>query len=178
MHIDWNLIATWAQAVSSTVVLFMIYFQIRQVNTQIIQSEDQEKFRRSWEFVKLYRDELRQDEVLLVKHKEGFNPLICEPGTEAFELHMRHFYYPRYHLFGLLNQLVEHQQVDERILFGYLSDDFNKFVELGIRQFGLDEFRAQYAAKMKLLFALWGTQIKSTRMLYGSTTKPTELPVG
>lgn len=168
MHIDWNLTATWAQAISSTVVLFMIYFQIRQVNDQINQSEVQEKFRRSWEFVKLYRDELRESEIHLQPYKEGFNPLITEPGTTGFAQFIEHFYFPRYHLFVLLNQLVEHQEVDERLLFGYLEEDFNRFVELGIRQWGLERFKSEYGPKLRLLLTLWGSQIKSTRMLYGT----------
>jgi len=169
VQIDWNSAATWAQAISSTVVLFMIYFQIRQVNTQIVQTETQEKFRRSWEFVKLYRDELREDEVHLIPFKEDFQPMSAERDDEAFREHMQHFYGPRYHLFVLLNQLVEHQEVDERILFGYLEDDFNRFVELGIRNYGLETFKTESGVKLKLLLTLWGSQIKSNRLLYGST---------
>jgi hypothetical protein len=168
VQIDWNAAATWAQAISSTVVLFMIYFQIRQVNTQIVQTDTQEKFRRSWEFVKLYRDELRVDEVQLLPFKEGFSPMAADRGDEAFREHMQHFYAPRYHLFVLLNQLVEHQEVDERILFGYLEDDFNRFVELGIKNYGLETFKTESGAKLKLLLTLWGSQIKSNRLLYGS----------
>lgn len=167
MHIDWNLTASWAQSISSTIVLFMIFSQIRQVNTQIIQSDNQEKFRRSWEFVKLYRDELRNDESKLNEYKDGFVPLTCDPGTEAFKRHVQHFYLPRLHLFVLLNQLVEYQEVDERLLFGYLEEDFNKFVELGIRQNGLEAFKLEHGQRLRLLLTLWGTQIKSTRMLYG-----------
>lgn len=174
MQLDWNLVAVWAQAISSTVVLFMIYFQIRQVNTQIVQVDEQERFRRSWEFVRLYRDELRSDEMQLSSYKLDFLPLCCEPDTEPFHKHMLYFYAPRYPLFTLLNQLVEHQQVDERILYGYLEDDFNKFVELGIRKYGLEKFRVQYGTKLKLLLTLWGSQIKSTRLLYGAPTEYVE----
>lgn len=169
MRIDWNLVATWAQAISSTVVLFMIYFQIRQVNTQIVQSDEQEKFRRSWEFVKLYRDELREDEIHLLPHKEGFEPLLSPKDGDAFAEYIQHFYWPRYHLFVLLNQLVEHQQVDERLLFGYLEDDFNRFVELGITQYGLEAFKSDCGPKLRLLLALWGSQIRSKKLLYGTT---------
>jgi hypothetical protein len=171
VQIDWDSAAAWAQAITSTIVLFMIYFQIRQVNTQIIQNDEQERFRRSWEFVKLYRDELREDEVLLNPWREGFCPLDCERAADAFKEHMRHFYWPRYHLFVLLNKLVEHQEVDERILFGYLEEDFNKFIELGVRNYGIETFKTECGIRLKLLLTLWGSQIKSNRLLYGTTAE-------
>ena len=173
-QIDWELLAVWAQAVSSTVVLFMIWYQMKQVNTQMIQSDEQEKFRRSWEFVRLYREEVKQDDYSLFELKETFNPLINEPECDQFCKFMTHFYYPRYHLFMLLNQLVQNQEVDERILFGYLEDDFNRFIEMGVRKYGLDDFRSKFGVKIKLLLTLWGSQITSTKLLYGT---PPPIPV-
>lgn len=167
MHIDWTLIATWAQAISSTIVLFMIYKQIKQANTQILQSDEHEKFSRSWEFVKLYRDELKPGDSMLLHVKEGFNPLEADKESEQFELFVCHFFLPRYHLFILLNQLVQLQEVDEKILFGYLEDDFNRFVEIGVTKYGAGPFILSYGAKLKLLLALWGAQIKSSRLLVG-----------
>lgn len=166
-QMDWNVAApAWAQAIANTVVLFMIYLQIRQTNVQLIQSDEQEKFRRSWEFVKLYRDELREDEVRLVPFRESFNPLTSQVTDEAFAAFIKHYFNPRFNLFLLLNQLVQHQEVDERILFGYLEDDFNRFVELGIRQYGAEEFKRTIGARMKILLAHWGSQIKSGKLLY------------
>jgi len=47
-NFDLGSAADWAQAVSSTVVLFFIYQQMKQTNTQMIQNDDQERYRRSW----------------------------------------------------------------------------------------------------------------------------------
>jgi len=174
-QIDWNLVAVWAQAISSTVVLFMIYMQIRQVNDQIIQNDQHERFRRSWEFVKLYREELKSDDSKLVSIEDEFNPLVDTPDCEAFREFWNHFFIPRLNLYILLNQLVANQEVDEKILYGYLEADFNKFVEIGIRKYGLDEFKAKFGVKIKLLIQLWGSLIPSSRMLYaptGSHPKP------
>jgi len=167
MQIDWNLMAAWVQAVGNTVVLFMIYFQMRQVRMQMSQSDEQERFRRSWEFVRLYRDELREEDAALAVTLEDFDPQSSEPGCDAFEHHIKYFYKPRCHLFVLLNQLVRHQEVNERILFGYLEGEFNRFVELGICQFGRAEFTRTMGEKIDLLLTLWGSQIKAHKLLYG-----------
>jgi hypothetical protein len=168
LHIDWTLVATWAQAISSTIVLFMIYMQIKQANTQILQSDQHERFSRSWEFVKLYREELKPDDALLMHAKESFSALASDLDAGVFEQFVCHFFLPRYHLFVLLNQLVQHQEVDEKILFGYLEDDFNRFVEIGVTKYGASGFITGYGAKLRLLLTLWGTQIKSNRLLLGT----------
>lgn len=164
--IDWNLVAVWAQSISSTIVLFMIFFQIKQVNTQIIQNDVQERFRRSWEFIKTYLDEVRMDAIHLEEHKDKFDVYATPTDTEQFLAWIRHFYRPRVHLFYLLNKLVEHQEADERLLFGYLEDDFNTFVTLGIRRFGLEEFKKTTGARIKILLSLWGSQITASKLLY------------
>jgi hypothetical protein len=170
MHIDWFLLANWAQAISNTVVLFLIYLQMRQVNVQIVQNDDQERFRRSWEFVKLYREELRES-------KNGFEHLIAEfdptttpPDGEVCSVLNQEFFKPRVHLFMLLNQLVKNQEVEERVLFGYLEDDFNLFVEIGLRCLGVQEFRKSIGSRIDILITLWGSQIKSSQLLYKSQT--------
>jgi hypothetical protein len=169
LKIDWNLVAVWVQTIANTVVLFMIYLQMRQVQAQMTQSDEQERFSRSWEFVRLYRDELRTEEVQLDQYREGFDPLTEPLDSPAFLTYADHFFAPRMHLFILLNQLIQHQQVDERILFGYLEDEFNRFAEIGIRKFGSDNFRNQQCARINILLTLWGSQIKASRMLYGGT---------
>jgi hypothetical protein len=176
-QIDWNLVAVWAQAISSTVVLFMIYMQIKQVNDQIIQNDQHERFRRSWEFVKLYREELKSDDSKLVSIEDEFNPLVDTPDCKAFHEFWNHFFIPRFNLYILLNQLVANQEVDEKILYGYLEEDFNKFVEIGIRKYGLEDFKAKFGVKIKLLIQLWGSLIPSSRMLYGNPTGSHPKPV-
>jgi hypothetical protein len=166
VQIDWGLAASWAQAISNTVVLFLIYLQMRQVNSQMVQNDDQERYRRSWEFVKLYREELRQSEHDLVPLKDQFQVNATDPSSDLFKTLFEEFFKPRMHLFVLLNQLVHHQEVDERVLFGYLESDFNLFVELGIIRHGAAEFRKLIGSRIDILITLWGSQIKSSQLLY------------
>ena len=168
VNIDWNLVAVWAQAVANSVVLVLIWRQIKQANTQIVQNDKHEVYRRSWEFVRFYRDEVRSDDAHLVTFDADFDPTTEETDASALNEYMRHFYAPRLPLFSLLNFLVEEQQVDEQLLFGYLKDDFNRFVELGVRQFGAEEFRKMCGARLKLLLTLWGSHIRSARLLFGT----------
>jgi hypothetical protein len=166
LNIDWGLAASWAQAISNTIVLFLIYLQMRQVNSQMVQNDDQERYRRSWEFVKLYREELRQTQPGLTALIEGFDINTADKGSDAFKSLFDQFFKPRVHLFLLLNQLVQHQEVDERVLFGYLESDFNLFVELGIIRHGAEPFRQQIGSSINILMTLWGSQIKSRQLLY------------
>lgn len=170
IKIDWGLIATWAQAISSTVVLFMIYRQIKQANSQLVQNDEQERFRRSWEFIKVYLDSQRENAPQLCALKVPFGVSVAEMPAETFNTCVCYFYHPRVHLFVLLNRLVEHQQVDERLLFGYLEDDFNRFIEIGIRLLGLDEFKKQTAPKIQILLNFWGTRIPAAKTLYAVAT--------
>ncbi len=168
MKIDWFLVAAWVQAVGNTVVLIMIWFQMRQVQQQISQSDEQERFRRSWEFIRLYRDDLREEDAALGAAMEDFDAMVADVDCEAYDQQIRYFYKPRWHLFVLLNQLVRHQEVDERILFGYLEQEFNRFVEIGLKKYGRDEFLQGIGGKIDILLTLWGSQIKSSRLLYGA----------
>ena len=167
--IDWNLVAVWAQSISSTIVLFMIFFQIKQVNTQIIQNDSQERFRRSWEFIKTYLDEVRQDSASLEEYRQDFEPCNTCTDSKQFQAWVKHFYRPRVHLFYLLNKLIEHQEADERLLFGYLEEDFNTFVLLGINLYGLDEFKKNVGSRIRILLSLWGSQIPAAKLLYSAT---------
>jgi hypothetical protein len=174
-HIDWNLVAVWVQTVANTVVLFMIYLQMKQVQQQMTQSDSQERFSRSWEFVKLYRDELREFEQRIEVYRDEFDPLTAEPNSEAYSAYIAHFYKPRWHLFLLLNHLIRHQEVDERILFDYLGEEFNRFVEIGMRHYG-HTFKTDMCSKMDILVTSWGAQIKSSRLLYSTDSPVCELP--
>jgi len=169
MNIDWSITAEWAQAITSTIVLFMIYFQMRQTNNQLLQDEVHERFRRSWEFVRLYREELRPEEEKLGGFRDGFDARNSKTDSPAYKAFMDHFFNPRIHLFVLLNQLVQHQEVDERVLFGYLGDEFNQFVEIGVTKYGLAEFRQVVGTKISLLLTLWGSQIKANQLLIAAT---------
>src|SRR6516164_8934241 len=102
LQIDWALTASWAQAISNTVVLFLIYLQMRQVNVQMIQNDDLERFRRSWEFVKLYREELRDTRHDFEDVIARFDPNKTEPGAEICSTLDHEFFKPRVHLFILL----------------------------------------------------------------------------
>jgi hypothetical protein len=162
---NWGSVADWAQAISSTVVLLLIYLQMRQVNSQMLQNEAQERFRRSWEFVRLYRDELREYEHILENLPTRIDKFAPDPNASELELLNTNFLQPRIHLFILLNNLVQHQEVDERVLFGYLEDEFNQFVQVGIKRSGLKQFKKEVGTKMNLLMTLWGTQIKCKELL-------------
>jgi hypothetical protein len=70
------------------------------------------------------------------------------------------------HVFVLLNQLVQHQEVDERVLYGYLEEDFNRFVELGITRMGHQAFTREVGPKIDLLLTLWGTNAKLKPLLF------------
>lgn len=176
--IDWNLVAVWAQAVSSTVVLFMIYFQIRQVNVQIIQNDSQERFRRSWEFIKVYLGELRENSPRIAPVKTSMKIPATEFSPETFDAYVNYFYEPRLHLFVLLNKLVEHQEVDERLLFGYLDEDFNRFLEIGIRLLGSDRFKSEIGPRMQILINVWGTRTVAGKSLFKVSAAGSQLDRG
>jgi hypothetical protein len=169
IQFDWSLAASWAQAISNTVVLFLIYLQMRQVNAQMVQNDDQERFRRSWEFVKLYREELRESTNDFEPLLQNFEPAKTEPGSDVCLRLDSEFFKPRLHLFILLNQLVKNQEVEERVLFGYLEEDFNLFVEIGLTCYGLAEFRKKVISRIDMLITLWGSQIRSSQLLYKSS---------
>jgi hypothetical protein len=169
--VDWAIAASWAQAIANTVVLFLIYLQMKQVNQQMIQNDEQEKWHRSWEFVRFYREELREcDRQLEPYRASGFDATKEPIDSEIYAQFITHFYKPRIHLFVLLNQMVQHQEVDERMLFGYLADEFNSFVEMGITISSLPEFRKSFGSKMDILLTLWGSLIKSKHLLYATAT--------
>jgi hypothetical protein len=175
MRIDWNLVAVWVQTVANTVVLFLIYLQMKQVQEQMSQSDEQQRFSRSWEFVKLYRDELRELDQRLDPFRDSFNPLETPKDSEAFAAYVQNFYKPRWHLFVLLNHLISHQQVDERILFDYLGEEFNKFVEIGVRNYGAN-FKTDVCSQMNILATSWGLQIKASKLLYTTEFPACDLP--
>lgn len=170
--IDWAITASWAQAVANTVVLFLIYLQMKQVNLQMTQNDEQERWRRSWEFIKFYREELREYDKRLERYAEqGIDAAGEAVESDCYKCYLRNYYEPRIPLFILLNQLIQHQEVDERMLFGYLSDEFNRFIELGVSSSNTTEFRKTFGSRMDILITLWGTLIKSKHLLYTSPTQ-------
>ncbi|HEY9778408.1 MAG TPA: hypothetical protein V6C81_31895 [Planktothrix sp.] len=171
MNVEWGSVADWAQAISSTVVLVLIFFQMRQVNRQMTQSEELERYRRSWEFVTFCREELREDERLVAHLTDSYEEYLRAVGTDEFRELIDHFYKPRLHVFMLLNQLVQHQEVDERVLYGYLEDDFIRFVELGIANLGQPTFTKEIGPKLDLLLTLWGSQSRIRTLLFPAKTQ-------
>jgi len=160
------MITSWIQAASHLIVLFFIYWQLRQVRDQMSQNEEHSKFQRSWEFIRFYSEELREENRCLTDLTESFPEVMqVEVGTDLFQSYMRHFYLPRISLFKLLDQLVSLQQLDERVLFEYMEGDFNHFVQLGVRSKGAEGFKK--SAGMKLLLSSWGSQIDARELLYG-----------
>jgi hypothetical protein len=169
MPIEPGSLADWAEALTNTVVLVFIYKQLRLMNVQMVQNDDQERFRRSWEFIKLYRDELSPTDGQLppaLLDLEVQDDLVL-PDNELGQL-VDLFYRPRLRLFSLLSQLLEHQEVEERLLFGYLIDDFNKFVFIGIRSGGAEPFKSDTAPKISMLLNAWGAQMKSRKLLFAN----------
>jgi hypothetical protein len=166
MSMEWGSVADWAQAVSSTVVLILIYMQMRQVNLQMTQSEELERYRRSWEFVTFCREELREDDKALGTLEESLDQLTRDKSSPLFKELIDHFYKPRMHIFMLLNQLVQHQEIDERILYGYLEEDFNRFVEIGITNNGHHNFTKDVGPKLDLLITLWGSHSRIKDLLF------------
>jgi hypothetical protein len=165
MNMEWGSVAEWAQAISSTVVLALIYMQMRQVNRQMTQSEELERYRRSWEFVTFCREELREDERAVAHLSDTHDQYVNARDTPEFKELIDHFYKPRLHIFALLNQLIQHQEVDERVLYGYLEDDFIRFVELGIANLGQQSFTREVGPKLDLLLTLWGSHSRIKTLL-------------
>jgi hypothetical protein len=175
MNIAWGSVADWAQAISSTVVLIFIYMQMRQVNKQMLQNDEYEKYRRSWEFVTFCRNELRDNEQKVCELWDRYEEVKKDPTSSDFELMICHYFKPRYHIFVLLNQLVQHQEVDERVLYGYLDEDFNRFVELGILHMGQQPFTREVGPKIDLLLTLWGSNARLKPLLFATPATPAQV---
>lgn len=166
MNLQLGSLADWAQAIASTVVLVFIYRQIKQQNLQMRQNDDHEQYRRSWEFVKFCREELRETE-------REIQPLLCEydaiknrPDSPEFKELVTYLFRPRVHIFALLNQLVKRQEVDERVLYGYLEDEFTHFCEIGVLSLGHEEFTRHVVPKISLLITLWGANNRLNSLLF------------
>ncbi|HEY9716227.1 MAG TPA: hypothetical protein V6C69_02060 [Trichormus sp.] len=175
MNISWGSVADWAQAISSTVVLVFIYMQMRQVNNQMLQNDEYEKYRRSWEFVTFCRNELRDNEQKVCVLWDSYEEVKKDPSSSDFELLICHYFNPRFHIFVLLNQLIQHQEVDERVLYGYLEEDFNRFVELGIIRMGHQGFTREVGPKIDLLLTLWGSNAKLKPLLFATPATPAQV---
>lgn len=173
MPVEIGSLADWASALSNTVVLVFIYKQLRLMNVQMVQNDEQERFRRSWEFIKLYRDQLNPMDDQVPKRLLDCEMAETDFSPEELSLLMEFFYRPRLRLFSLLSQLLQHQEVEERLLFGYLIDEFNNFVSLGVKSQGATEFMAATGPRISMLLTAWGAQLKARKQLWnlGNTGK-------
>lgn len=173
MPVEIGSLADWASALSNTVVLVFIYKQLRLMNVQMVQNDEQERFRRSWEYIKLYRDQLNALDEQVPKRLLDCEMAETEFSSEELALVMEFFYRPRLRLFSLLSQLLQHQEVEERLLFGYLIDEFNNFVSLGVKSQGATEFMATTGPRISMLLTAWGAQLKARKQLWnlGNTGK-------
>lgn len=166
MSVEIGSLADWASALSNTIVLVFIYKQLRLMNVQMVQNDEQERFRRSWEFIKLYRDQLIALDDQVPKKLLDSEMAEAEFTPEELALLLEYYYRPRLRLFSLLSQLLQHQEVEERLLFGYLIDEFNNFVSLGVKSQGAPEFMANTGPRITMLLTAWGAQLKSRRLLW------------
>lgn len=160
-------VADWAQALTNTIVLLYIYRQLKLMNIQMIQNDDQERSRRSWEFVQFYHEQVKELDKLLPKQLSGVDLSSQEIEEPDLDVYIEHFYKPRIKLFTLLDQLLKHQEVEEKLLFGYLIEEFNNFVTLGVKVHGAKEFMSEASTKMSLLMTSWGAQVKARQLLIG-----------
>jgi hypothetical protein len=171
MQISYGSVADWAQTISSTVVLVLIYKQMRLTSIQLRQAEDYERSRMSWDFIKFCHEELA-DEREISHHLERYEEIIKTPESKEFKDLIDHYYRPRVHVFALLNQLLHHQDVEERMLFGYLEEDFNRFIELGILKLGHKAFTQQLGPRLDLVITLWGSKARVKDLLFGNKGTP------
>ncbi|MBK7837372.1 MAG: hypothetical protein IPJ49_06760 [Candidatus Obscuribacter sp.] len=74
-------VADWAQALTNTIVLLYIYRQLKLMNIQMIQNDDQERSRRSWEFVQFVIEEFNNFVTLGVK-VHGAKEFMSEASTK------------------------------------------------------------------------------------------------
>lgn len=165
MTIDIGSLADWAEALTNTVVLVFIYKQLKLMNIQMIQNDDQERSRRSWEFVKFYQEQVKTTDELLERRFLQGDIFDMELDSEELKRCIELFYQPRLRLFTLLEQLLKQQEVEEKLLYGYLIEEFNNFVTLGIRSAGAQGFMSGAGARMSLLMTAWGTQLKARKLL-------------
>ncbi|MBK8221395.1 MAG: hypothetical protein IPK73_10280 [Candidatus Obscuribacter sp.] len=166
MSIEPGSAADWAAALTNTVVLLFIYRQLKLMNVQMIQNDEQERFRRSLEFIKLYKEQLEQTDSLLPCELLNGDFLEKEPSGEDFPKLLELFYRPRVRLFTLLNLLMEHQEVEERLLFNYLIDEFNNFLAIGVKADGSAAFMQGTGARLSILLTAWGSQVKARKLLF------------
>ncbi|HNN63926.1 MAG TPA: hypothetical protein PKH78_12830, partial [Candidatus Obscuribacter sp.] len=93
-------------------------------------------------------------------------PVDYEPSGEDFQKLLELFYRPRVRLFTLLNLLMEHQEVEERLLFNYLIDEFNNFLAIGVKADGSAAFMQGTGARLSILLTAWGSQVKARKLLF------------
>jgi len=166
MQIYYGSVADWAQAIASTVVLVLIYKQMRLTTVQLRQAEDYERKRMSWDFIKFCHEELLQEDQQIHNLIDNYDSVIKTPQSKEFAELVEHYYKPRVHVFTLLNQLIHHQDVEEPVLYGYMEEDFNRFIELGILSLGHKTFTQQLGPKIDLVITLWGSKARVKDLLF------------
>lgn len=129
-------LALWIQSLSNVVVLIFIYRQLGSIRLQMSQSDNQNRAERAWQFMRFYQDEVAR----------------TDSATEDFQ----QFFRVRIRVFSLLNQLIRFQQVDERLLFGFLSEEFLDFVERSSKEIGRLKFAETVSPRIMFLIATWG----------------------
>jgi len=113
---------------------------------------------------------LRGFEQRLEKLDCDFNPQTFEADSVEFCTYVQNYFRPRMHLYVLLNQMVMRQEGRRaNVVLDTWNTSSIKFVEIGIKHYGLVEFKQEVGSKINLLLTLWGSQIKSSNLLFAST---------
>lgn len=150
-----EILPVWIQTITNIIVLLFLYRQIRQINVQMSQNEEQSRVNRSWELIRFYQEVHHDHDSDLRELREQW---WTEPKTLSREnikdLHDSLFL-PALPIFRLMNQLIRLQQVDERLLFGYLEREFRSFIDLGTEWYGKDVFNTRFRPDIQFLAATW-----------------------
>lgn len=151
-------LAIWIQSVSNVLVLFFIYRQLDGFRLQLAQTETQARAERSWQFMNFYQDEMSRFGAAAYE----LRPAASEPPGDgpAPGLHVSEQWHEafrtRTRVFSLLNQLIRFQQVDERLLYSFLNEEFLEFVNEGTRVLGRLKFADEVSPRILFLVATWG----------------------
>ncbi len=148
-------LAAWLQALSNILVLFFIYWQLKGFRDQMSQADEQNRAERAWQFMHFYQQEIGNTSL------SGGTP-----ATDLSEELWAQYFQVRLRAFSLLNQLIRLQQVDERMLYGFLSDEFLAFTENTVKRIGQLRFMSEVSPRLMFLIATWGGEEK----IYGPDT--------
>ena len=143
-------LALWIQSISNVVVLILIFRQLGSIRLQMSQTESQNRAERAWQFMHFYQEEVSRN----------------DSSSESFE----QYFQVRVKVFSLLNQLIRFQQVDERLLFGFLNEEFLGFVDRATATMGRLQFAEEVSPRMMFLIATWGGEERIYGPKEGGTT--------